>query len=334
MDMFEAQKIEKASEKPLEECTRRGLQAALNLIRNQFEHSFRKENNLAFHNTEHTESVVRRTGSILRTIRMAAPDAVSEKDIALGKLAAAFHDVIQGWQENQVGEKTLRKRDSGTNEKASTDEAIAFLNQMNEEFGEIIFSEEDFLVITESINGTVPGFSVEKKTVIQPNITERASLIARALALADIGTAGMDGTAAFFREGNELFREENLDIAHALEHPEAVDKGTRELYKKRMLDWSRSQIDFASGRRDLLDTELDGMPQEAIGPVKNLFSEFNESIKNALQCAEARKKMTFNELVLDMGFLQKQSQESLESARARQERSDEEKAAGLMEMLG
>jgi hypothetical protein len=228
---------------------------------------------------------------------------VSEKDVALGVLAAAFHDVVQEWQENQIDGKVMRQRFVVANEQASAHEAELFLSTLKNVVGERVFSDEDIATVVDAIGGTIPDFSVEHKTVIQPNITEKSLLLARVLALADLGAAGMDGASAFLQEGNSLFREENLDMVRSLEYPESVTDEEKARYQKRMIAWSNFQPAFAAGRKKLLDQELRGMPETAQASVKKLFGKFDEAILAATERAQARAKMSFEELAIDMGFL-------------------------------
>ncbi len=307
--MFDLFKTERAPQAPIpfqERLVQGGIQGAQNLIRERFELAPpEKEDNLDFHNIQHTEDVIRRTESVLRAIQRVTVHVVSEKDIALGRLAAAFHDVVQEWKEQEVQGKTLRQRFIGKNEEASASEAIAFLDQEMGGSESQNFSEEDFEIVAEAIRGTVPGFSMEKKTVIQPNITEQSSLVARALALADIGTAGMDGAENFLREGDALFREENLDIMRSLRNQEELSNEVKEGYRNRMIAWSKFQPIFAKGRQELLDEELRGLPLGADVAIKKLFNTFDESISASARRGEEREKMSFDELALDMGFFDK-----------------------------
>jgi len=305
--MFEF-KIEKPSRAPApfqEQLVRSIEEKALDLIEKRFGDSSDGENRLAFHNAEHTKGVMRRTESILRAIQKVTVHRVAEKDVVLGRLAAAFHDVVQESEEQDKDGKLVRQRFTGRNEKKSADEAITFLEWEMKELEGSGFSEEDFAVIEDAIRGTVPDFSVEKKTVIQPNVTEQSSLISRAVALADLGTAGMDGAEAFLREGDALFREENLDITRALKNREPIEDELKEAYRDRMIEWAKGQPVFALKRQELLEEELRGMPPGADVAIKKLFNTFDESIAEAAKRAEARVSLSFDELALDMGFLDK-----------------------------
>lgn len=287
---------------PEEERVNEIIDKAFGLIQERFLDSTNPDNRLAFHGREHTEGVMRRTEAILKAMQRVTVHKVTDKDIMLGKIAAAFHDVVQEWKPEQRGEAVIRKRDTGENEKTSANEVIAILEQEMESAGEI-FSEMDLATIEDAIRGTVPGF--DGRTAIQPNVTEQSVFVSRAVALADLGTAGMDGAEAFLQDGDALFREENLDIVHAIRSQEALSPEVQEKYRQRMIGWSKFQPKFAEGRRDLLDEELEGMPPLVTDAIKKLFNKFDESISAAVKRGEEREAMSFDELALDMGFFEK-----------------------------
>lgn len=290
---------------PFEICTSKSIEEALLRIKKRFENDSKKENNLDFHNTRHTKDVMRRIDLILQAIRRANSELVSARDIEIGRVAAAFHDVVQDWEElpDEKSQKTTRRRFVGANEQKSADEAIAFIEAFEKEQNQAIFSEQEKEIIKEAIGVTVPGFNPGKNTVVQPNLKESSSLVARALALADIGCAGMDGKGQFLYEGDALFREENLDIKKALADGEELSEEKKEAFRKRMLGWTGFQFKFAQGRKDLFESEIAALPEEARESVRLLFSHFDESIDGAKELFEKRKNMSFEELAKDMGYV-------------------------------
>lgn len=295
---------------PEEERVNEIIDKALGLIQRRFviptdpekKLDFDPDNELPFHGVAHTEGVIRRTEAILKAIQRVTVHKVTDKDIMLGKIAAAFHDVVQEWKPEQRGGAVIRKRNTGENEKTSANEVIAILEQEMESAGEI-FSEIDLATIEDAIRGTVPGF--DGRTAIQPKVTEQSIFVSRAVALADLGTAGMDGAEAFLQDGDALFREENLDIVYATRSQEVLSSEAQEKYRQRMIGWSKSQPKFAEGRRDLLNEELKGMPPLVTEAIKKLFNKFDESISASKERAEKREGMSFDELALDMGFFDK-----------------------------
>lgn len=294
----------KESKDVFEQYIEKGEKEAVNLVKERFDNNPDERNRLDFHNVRHTNDIIRRTKSILSALEKIG--FASQRDVEIGAFAAAFHDTTQEWEESIIQEgswsKIIRKRFTGENENVSAEEAAAFMEKVNQEAGQEIFSLRDIDVAREAISATIPGFNPELKTVIQPNLNEHSSVVARALALADIGAAGMDGPEVFCREGDAVFREENLDIMDKLKNINALSEGEKEYFRERMLNWTKFQSSFAEGRKTLLETELQGMPESARDEIKKLFKKFDHSIEAAEKSAEKRQSLSFEELARDMGY--------------------------------
>lgn len=288
-----------------------GISTALQMIAERFERTPDEKNRLEFHNTRHTADVIRRYDAIMNAVRKADPSLCKTRTEDIGRFAAAHHDTVQDWEEAEVPSKTpgeegltaiTRKRFAGANEAASTAGALAIMDKINEETEAEIFTNEDRALVHGGHNATVPGFNPEKGTVVQPNLTEQSSIITRAIALADLGTAGIDGPEKFLPEGDALFREENLDIAEAVHHPGSLSPQQKAFFKRRMLGWSQFQEKFAAGRKALLEEELRPLPPHVREQVRGLFSTFDASIEGAQAQAARRAELSFEELAEDMGY--------------------------------
>ncbi len=282
----------------------RGVDTALARIKEAYEKAADEKNCLPFHNQSHTNAVIRRAEFILRAMKDGGTP-VSMHDFDLLRLSAAFHDVIQNWQEERISEgdftKIRRKRFIGDNEKDSIKTAHEFMENANQENKSGVFSEQDKAVLQEAIEATVPGFN-PKLGVTQPNLKKESHPITRALALADLGTAGMNGPEKFLKEGDLLFKEENLDILEALKNPSALSDKQKGYFKKRILAWVKFQETFARGRKELLEKEVEGLPETAKEKIRQLFNKFDESIKAAEENSQKRQNMTFEELARDLGY--------------------------------
>lgn len=284
-----------------------GIENALNAVEKQY-------GDLPFHNREHSENVLKRTERILTIVHEKNPDIVTPRHILLGKFAAAFHDRFQisesvSTVDPETGlTKTMRVRAIQANEGVSAYDAIQFMDRINEMQQPDLFSAEDMKIVSEALQATTPGFNPEKKTVVQPFLKSDASFISRALALADLGDAGMDGADAFVAAGANLFREENLDVEEAIkkatasENPEPLTDKQKEFFKKRMLAWGSFQPSFAQGRADLFEQEITQFPEETKEALRAEFSHFPESIMAAQKKVENRSHMSFEELARDFGY--------------------------------
>jgi hypothetical protein len=263
---------------------------------------------LDFHTSFHTEDIICRTKMILEAIKEACPELVDETTVEDGEIAAAFHDIIQEWEAESIlsgsGQslvcKIIRKRESGKNELASVQTALNFLDRLEEETGKKLFSTKSRTHIQEAILATIPSF--KDGTVIQKNVTERSSPVARSLALADIGAAGMDGAEAFNTAGDALFREDNIDIARAIAGKGLLSESTQTSFANRMKSWTHDQIAFAEGRKRLFESEIAPLPKPAQDAVRAIFNKFDETIKSAKVYSEKRARMSFKELITDFGY--------------------------------
>lgn len=287
------QEVENIEDKYVDEL----VHNAFSIIENQ-----RGEDYFEFHNTDHSKTIINRSERILNIIQEANPGLVKERDYKLAKISGAYHDIVQDYnfELNNEDGSMVRKRFIGDNEEKSAEQAINFIYQIDKEN---IFNNNDKEIIKEAINNTVPSFDLENNTVIQDNLNKDSSIVARVIALSDIGGAGMDGAEQFIKEGSDLFREENVDIFKDIEDIDNIPEEKKKNIITRIIKWSEFQPKFAEGRKNLLDKELEGLPEESIEAIKNkLFNKFDESIEVSKEKAELRKKMDFKELIKDMGY--------------------------------
>lgn len=281
--------------------------AALEYIETHYDNPPDPRQKLPYHGSFHTTSVIDRVGRILRAVQAADPTLVSERDMQIGLIAAAFHDTVQQWGEAETEladmPAVMMKRKTGLNEKASALMARKHMLELNAREGREFFTTEDMRAVTEAILGTVPGFDVRLRTVIQPNVTEDSSIITKALALADLGGPAMDGPDTYRWEGNNLFRELNLDVRYAHERGVPVAQAYEDSVKRRALEWTASQAEFAYGRAVRFhQTELLWLPEHARSAVEAEFGFYNESVLAAQETYERRVPMSCADILVDMEF--------------------------------
>jgi hypothetical protein len=263
------------------------IEDALEDIEERFEEG-PLEDRLEYHGVAHTEGVVRRGRAIAQAL------GLSEELARVADVALARHDTYQEWEEDaQEGGVVKRKRKAGSNETRSADEAIEWMKQYPQ-----FFTPEHYEIVREAIDVTVPGFDPALKTVIQPKLTTESHPIARAVALADLGSAGME-PEVFRNEGAQLFAEENLDIVRAIRNApsmEAIDEPIQQSYLARYRAWMNFQPTFAEGRKARLDAELEGLEPEQTERIRGLFSHFDESIEIAKQNAAEADTCSFQDM--------------------------------------
>ena len=279
------------------EAVERGKREALQRIEERFGErgDFRD-----YHNARHTESVIRRARGLFSAIRAADAAALDERRARLGELAAAWHDAVQDCRIDIAADgaftRKTRRCFTGANEAASAEEAIRYMREAR------AFLPEDEEDVRRAILATVPKPALEQGTVAQAHLSGDSAIVARVVALADLGCAGMDGPEEFIREGNAVFREDTVDLRAALQDAGSISDEQKAFFKARMLAWSEGQETFALGRKALFDAELGNLSEAAKRAVSALFSSFGASISRAREKTEERRAMPFEELVRDFGY--------------------------------
>lgn len=260
-----------------------GLLESRRVIIDRFERTDKRENRLPFHNWAHTQGVIRRVLTMARTIhhltRHLPKPVITRRVCLVAALDAAYHDTVQEWQymvspndpETGLMNRT-RLRDIDKNEAASYRLLQAHMVKANSQHPDRpIFSLEEMRDAELAHRATVPAWNPELSTVTQRYLAEsKGRLVPQLTALADLGTAGME-PERYGPEGDDLFREDNLDIlaiitdtpqalllseedlqAYPAEYRDQVltwAKETKQRFLNRMLGWAEIQVKFARGRR-------------------------------------------------------------------------------------
>jgi hypothetical protein len=277
----------RAPEHELRKAERQVIDQAVALIRQRHE-SGRIPDHMHYHNSEHTIGVVERAQAIGQALGM------SDRQLLLTVIAAAYHDTVQRWvaMEGEGGVVT-RKRLTGRDEVASAAEAAEAMAGL-----EIRFTPDEYGIVSSAIVGTIPGWDNEASTVCQPFLIEHP--VIRAVALADLGSAGMD-PVMYGRDGPALFAEENLDLMEvvmAAERVGEIPEASQQFYRARYLAWLKVQPGFARGRENRLDNgELDGLDPSAEARVRALFCRFEESVAVAEAAITAAQTLDFAPLM-------------------------------------
>ncbi len=267
-----------------------------------------REKKLDFHDVEHTQKVVDRYRSVVTKFKEYGLEVGTEREIILGEIGAMFHDVVQDFDVEEKQEefngvmfvKKRRKRLAGVNELSSAYSAIAFLNEKY--YGLLSDQDEKFLI--KQISTTVPKF-IEGEGVTQINLKPDSSLVDRALAMADLGTSGME-PEKFVSDSDKLFREDNLDVAYAVDYMNEggyLDSTRQEYFRSRMLSWCQVQVFFPKERKMKLEKELDFLGNKKDQFILEVFPGFQKAEELMQKAVENRQEMTFVKLAQDMGYV-------------------------------
>jgi len=290
----------------LEQIVQRGYKVALEKIQDQYENQDDPDRNLDYHNAMHTEGVVKRIDIILDALQQVDTSLVTEKERSLARLSGAFHDVVQKYYFNEVPSKSgihtkvIRSLKSGESEDGSAYEAVKFINSEDEISS--IFTEQDKQVVQSAIKGTQVVYDLEKSAVVQQHITSKSSIVEHVVALADLGSAGMEDAKTFIHEGDALFREENVDITRSFRKSEILNDEKKRHFRSRMMHWIQSQEAFIQGRKNETYRQVQMLPDEVRKTIQNIFDRYDTNKVAVQEKYKERNKMTFEELAQDMGY--------------------------------
>jgi len=281
-----------------------GEEEALSTIAERYENGSEVDR-LAYHNTLHTKSVIRRTTQILETLALKHPRVVTQDDVTIGGFAAGYHDVKQDWvPEEKLANGVIlikRKRATGRNEEESAEEASQMMREMNDRQQQEIFNQEDEQVVTEAILATIPSFDPALHTVTQPLVTPDSSIVTKAVTLADIGSAGMEGGDSSLQDCISLFQEENINFA-ATARREDLTESQKDTLRNMLLGSLQAQEQFITGRKILFPAELAYFPTELQGTVASLFTHFDEAEETIKRVVEYASHWSLDELLYYFRF--------------------------------
>lgn len=275
-------------------CVKAAAHTALGNIQMRFGDGVTEDAQLAYHGVAHT------CGVLARSMVLAHAMGLSPSEIDLVGIAASFHDTVQEWEEYHRPDGALvRRRFVGRNEEASAAEAVLWMRESG------AYDDRAYQLVTDAILATVPGWDPVLRTVIQPNLHVESHPVIRAVALADLGTAGMEGER-FTEDADPLFREECLDIARALRTAtmrSELDEEQQEAFRQRMVAWRELQMHFACGRKQLLEVELGDLSATSKERVRSLFGGFDAAIAASSRIVEERRALPFWTLAERMGYV-------------------------------
>lgn len=247
---------------------------ALKHIEQQYDNeNLPHDERLDYHNAQHTHDVVERTVKILSICEQEMDD-VSKRDILIGALAAAFHDTVQEQtEESGVVEvapheyqneehtftKRMRRREIGGNERASAEKLITLMRSVNEYADHDLFSVDDEERVMEAIMVTEPTFS-DEKGIFQGNLKEETSVVARAVAFADLNDIGIENPEKSWAAVTAIFREENMDMHDAIRRLPSMSDAEKDYHRVRVKKFLVRQRGFKKNREDHVRREISALP--------------------------------------------------------------------------
>ena len=245
---------------------------------------------LYYHNLDHALAVERRALQIFQAIKPALLESDSlqqlERMECLISICGFAHDMVQIFEPTQPNQ--TRKRRSGLSEIETANKLIQYITGLNLALAakgldsSLQISQEEQQMIHDGIIATIcipdpqgsrSKFAFSEKSIYQPylyNAGRKTTIVGRIIALADLGTLGIDGVEAYICDGILIFLEDN---PHLLELCLNCDRSNNNAQldssylqtdeiKAKLLAMTRITVDFANERLARLEPEIaDFSPQ-------------------------------------------------------------------------
>ncbi|MBE9168865.1 hypothetical protein IQ238_15560 [Pleurocapsales cyanobacterium LEGE 06147] len=282
-----------------------------------------KQKQLYYHTVAHAYGVKRRANLIFQALKPIFESSIEPVELSrlnsLINICAVTHDMVQEFiPPDQL--YAPRKRPVGISEAATITKLINYIEKLNQKYSQAgikssaIFTNADIQIIKEAIKVTICIYGNNSNCIYQPHLyheREKLSITARIIALADLGTLGIEGVNAYLREGVLVFLEENPDVARMLlahknifsqnnlnliQNKELIlDKNLRE----RLLRSARFMVNFAKERKKRFPEEIAGFTTNGRYILKHqIFKYLNsKTIEEIEKLTPTNKNTSLNTLL-------------------------------------
>ena len=197
----------------------------------------------------HTIGALRRVNEITRAM------GLSLRERQLARLAVAGHhlECDYGWVKGPQGRERIVKLEESAR---ASSLGLSLLINMS-----MAVTGEELELVREAVMVTAADIDDMFETVVQDKLKPDSHPVVRAVALADLGAAGMDGPRVFRREACAFLEDRYPDL-----YRQKQDRVLRR--------WLTLCTHYVCGRQLFLDRELIGLPVLARDAVRSLFSQF------------------------------------------------------------
>ncbi|WP_156114096.1 hypothetical protein [Myxosarcina sp. GI1] len=235
---------------------------------------------LYYHTVAHALAVKRRANFIFQALEPVLKQETHLFDFGRSKhlldLCAIAHDMVQNFVES-TKLHSPRKRPVGVSERATTAKLIRYIRDLNQKVNYSVgFTSADLSTIEESIAATIcdrdplagkTNYSFSKHSIYQPYLynSEQNSIVAQIIALADLGTLGIDGIESYLREGVLILLEDNPDLVELVLYRDGtyLTTNSKRITTIRLLNMTRFMVDLARERYTRFPQEIIGFSDRA-----------------------------------------------------------------------
>lgn len=275
---------------------------------------------LYYHTLDHALAVKRRANIIFKSIKPILESTQSQEELqrleGLINLCAISHDMVQQFV-LPTAPNGPRRRIAGVSEQATIDKLIQRLHYVNQNLAnceieaDILFNDWDIKIIEDAIAATIcdrdplagkVSYSFSPYSIYQPylyNSQSKISVVGSVLALADLGTLGMEGIQPYLQEGILVFLEDNLDLADLILNCDRTCAVNSPSLKTRLLNMARFIVSLAQERRARLELEITNFTPLARQILKEqIFVYLNaENIKKIEAIVPTSENASLSELI-------------------------------------
>ena len=246
-----------------------------------------RQKKLYYHTIDHAYAVKRRANIIFQAIKPTCFNEIKIEELnrieSLISICALTHDIVQEFSFS-IEDNKSRERPFGVSEAASINKIINYIQQINQSSSQnndrqhIIFTEADLNTIKEAIEATICHYDYLNNFIYQPYLYQsetQISVPAKIIALADLGTLGMEGITPYLQEGILLFLEDNPNIAEFFLEQKNNQSNQDSILakleqsaihadlKEKLLKSTRSMVKFARGRKANFEQEISSFDEKS-----------------------------------------------------------------------
>ena len=241
-----------------------------------------QDKQLYYHNLNHASAVQRRAGYIFRAIKPVLLEQSSLEELTrlegILSICGLAHDMVQIFEPTPLNQS--RKRLSGCSEIETANKLLQYIHHLNQDLARekldpsCLFSDHEQEIIKDAIVATIciqdPLGSRAKSSgsscsIYQPylyNQQTKISVVGSIIALADLGTLGIDGVEAYIYDGILIFLEDNPHLKQLVLNCEPLNCFPQEEIRAKLLAMNCFIVDLAHERQARFEQEIAGfMPR-------------------------------------------------------------------------
>ncbi|MBE9043666.1 hypothetical protein IQ255_04465 [Pleurocapsales cyanobacterium LEGE 10410] len=239
---------------------------------------------LYYHTLDHALAVKRRANRIFQEIKFLLSESTSAGELnrlnCLINLCAMAHDMVQLFEPSTSSDRP-RKRQTGVSEIATANKLIEYIQSLNQELTtdeldpSVLFSDRDRQIIYDAITATIcerdpqaskASYSFSPYSIYQPylyNSQSKISIVGSIIALADLGTLGIEGIENYVQDGILVFLEDNLDLKDLIINCNYAAIQNKDQVRARLLKMTRFMVSLAKERQARFEIEVAGFSPQA-----------------------------------------------------------------------